>query len=66
MSTVAEAQFGILQSWARGLGWWMVGQAMAANALELQMTEDGLAATTQVSALQPWFEFAALAESIQC
>lgn len=66
MSTIAEAQFGILQGWALGLGWWMVGQAMAANAVELKMTDDGLSATTQVSALRPWLEFAALAESIQC
>ncbi len=66
MSTVAEAQFGILQNWARGLGWYMVGQAITANALELRMTDDGLTSTTRVPALKPWLEFAALAESTQC
>lgn len=66
MSAVTEAQFGILQSWARGLGWWMVGKSIAANALDLKMADEGLTATTPVPELQPWIEFAALAEAIQC
>jgi len=63
----ALAQFKIVERWALGLGWFMMGRFLQAGAVELRIDADSeVQAFTRVKALQPWIEFAAIADPIQC
>ncbi len=61
-----DSQCAILAGWAGGLGWYMVGRFIEANAVTLEVTADGIAATTPVPELWYWIATAACAEFGQC
>jgi hypothetical protein len=67
MSALANAQFKILECWALGIGWFMMGRFLQAGAVDLTVRPSGeVHATTKPEALWPWIKFAAIADPIKC